>query len=207
MQDSKIDLTELDKMIEDLVANGFASSDQLWAPSFSQQLANSLDQCHAEEKFKPARTGPQNHLNLNSKIRSDEIYWLDEADSNTEIKSALSELEQIRLILNRELYLGLKKFEAHFARYEPNGGYQKHMDRQIGQTERAITFILYLNSNWNKSDQGELVVFDSENQNDIFKVVEPKMGRFVLFLSEKWPHQVRASNKVRKSLTGWFRTD
>jgi SM-20-related protein len=75
---------------------------------------------------------------------------------------------------------------------------------------------LYLNEDWQKADGGELSLFapksadaDSSEKSHDKKIhsIKPRLGNFLLFRSELFPHQVEESFKTRKSLTGWFRDD
>ena len=49
----------------------------------------------------------------------------------------------------------------------------------------------------------ELIIYD-DNDN-IIQEVEPKIGTMVIFLSEKFPHEVLKTNKNRYAIAGWFK--
>jgi SM-20-related protein len=63
-----------------------------------------------------------------------------------------------------------------------------------------------LNETWNaKSDGGALVMYD-DNNNFVQKVL-PEANTLVVFLSEKFPHEVLTAKRKRYSIAGWFRVD
>jgi len=68
-----------------------------------------------------------------------------------------------------------------------------------------VTTVYYLNDEWGDSDGGELIVYD-ENNKEIAKVI-PNANTLVVFMSEKFPHEVLSANKKRYSIAGWFRVD
>jgi SM-20-related protein len=95
--------------------------------------------------------------------------------------------------------LGLKDFECHFAIYPENTFYKKHIDRFQQNAHRVLSFVLYLNENWQKGDGGELGIYPDKEEH----IVEPVAGRLILFRSEIL-HEVLLSHKERISLTGWM---
>lgn len=179
-------------------------------------------------------------------IRNDSICWIAPLSEKeiavqreiasekwTALEKTLAQLEQLRLFLNREFFLGLKDFEAHFAIYPPGGKYEKHLDQFQKDGARKISFVLYLNQEWKDLWGGRLKIYpsttgvsgvpanfeqkpiyniginshaDTENQSQVISSVSPQPGRLVLFRSEKIPHEVEECRSERLSLTGWFRT-
>jgi SM-20-related protein len=136
----------------------------------------------------------------NSEIRSDSISWLGENETHPEVKSYQTMLDEIRINLNQELYLGLKEHEVHFAKYEKGSFYKKHKDNFKSSNKRVVTFITYLNNNWVESDGGQLRLYEDNKFTDI----TPIGGSIICFISEKVEHEVLMSNNDRYSLTGWF---
>ena len=115
----------------------------------------------------------------------------------------LERMERLRLALNRELFLGLFEFEAHYAHYPPGGLYKKHYDSFRGAANRLVSAVTYLTWNWQPGDGGELVIYDENDA--VLTTVAPRAGTFVLFLSEETPHEVLPSRTDRTSIAGWFR--
>jgi len=102
--------------------------------------------------------------------------------------------------------MGLFSFESHFACYDVGAYYKRHVDAFIGQSNRALSLVAYLNEQWQESDGGELVLYTSEDDATGF-TVRPEKGTFVIFLSEQFPHEVKTSNRQRHSVAGWFRVN
>lgn len=135
-------------------------------------------------------------------IRGDVIRWLDESHETDQ--AYLAWMENLRSKLNEALYLGLFDYECHYAIYGAGTGYAKHSDVLNGKKNRVLTTVLYLNENWQRSDGGELVLFEPEGI-DVLATVAPKFGTMIIFLSESFPHEVLISHSTRRSITGWFR--
>lgn len=119
----------------------------------------------------------------------------------------LAALTEIQQKLNRHFYLALKRYEAHFAFYPPGSGYEKHIDNHRGSGARKITFILYLNEQWQSDHGGELSIYQPNSPDHQIAKVQPQIGNFILFRSDLFPHQVEKSFQNRLSVTGWFRDD
>ena len=137
--------------------------------------------------------------------RRDCIQWIDGESPTRE--AFLTVMEALRVTLNRALLLGLFDYEAHFARYYENGFYEKHLDAFKGQSNRVLSTVLYLNDDWVDGNGGELVIFDEHNPQLELLRIAPKKGRFVVFLSEDFYHQVNVSKTTRHSIAGWFRVN
>ena len=114
----------------------------------------------------------------------------------------MSELQEQ---LNRELFLGIQFYESNFAHYEIGDFYETHFDAFMHSKNRVVTSVYYLNEAWDEQDGGELVIYDAQN-NFITKVL-PHANTLVVFLSEKFPHEVLTAKKDRFSIAGWFRID
>lgn len=152
-----------------------------------------------ETEFRPAKIG-QAHLEQRiPEIRSDMTYWLDkQRDQKLQVFFEL--IEELMEKLKRELFLSLQGYEFHFALYPPGGFYKPHLDQFDARSNRMISFIIYLNSNWQAGDGGELRIHKKERKIDI----EPIMNRAVLFRSDTVLHEVLSATKPRRSLTGWL---
>jgi len=167
-------------------------------------LVRSLfDMSKNEVAFKKAGISGAEDLHLDSSRRRDKISWLDEDDSV--MSEYLAFTNSLKERLNRELYLGLSYYEAHFALYEDGDFYEKHLDAFRGSKNRVVTTVLYLNQEWDETNGGELIIYNEENE----KVTEiiPNAGTLVVFLSDKFPHEVLPSKVKRHSIAGWFRID
>lgn len=141
---------------------------------------------------------------LSTQMRGDSIHWLDGKTAAQVQYLAL--LDGLRTELNRELFLGLFEFEAHFAHYPPGAFYGKHRDSFAGAASRVVSVVTYLNPDWPEGADGELLVY-AENGEDTLLRVRPESGTAIVFLSEKIPHEVLPATRDRYSIAGWFRVN
>ncbi len=187
--------------------NGWACTDQIFQPEYLKALAAECLKLHSEGLFTKAAIGHRGSKTINNNIRGDYTLWLEDAPTSPLIQTFLEFLDQFRLLLNQEFFIGLKRVESHFALYPPEANYNKHVDNHKGSGARKVTFVLYLNENWQTVHGGELSLFSPNDENQLIETIEPKLGRLVIFRSELFPHQVEKSHVPRLSLTGWFRDD
>ncbi|QZA81904.1 2OG-Fe(II) oxygenase [Deefgea piscis] len=167
--------------------------------------ANQLTQLNAlfasrEDDFVAAGVGREAALQVRQEIRGDAVLWV-ENDDPAMIK-ANQRMRDLQQTLNRELYLGLDELEWHFARYPAGSFYQRHLDQHRHQDSRVVTVVQYLNPNWHEDDGGQLRIYlDDEQTLD----VTPYGGTLVVFLSNRFEHEVLPARRERRSLTGWYR--
>ena len=117
----------------------------------------------------------------------------------------------MRLGINRRLFMGVCDYECHFAHYNIGAFYKKHVDafsanKKTGQSNRVISTVLYLNETWQQENGGELVIYGEDGEQVVEKIL-PEFGKFIIFLSEKFPHEVLPATRARKSIAGWFRVN
>jgi len=154
------------------------------------------------EAFQRAGIGRQEGLHLNDFVRTDEVRWLSR-QSDAEIRF-LDWMEALRLGINRRLFLGLFDYECHFAHYAPGAYYKRHLDAFRGSANRVVTTVFYLNPGWNTADGGELLMY-GEDEVEPFAKLLPRFGTLVVFLSDRFPHEVAVAHRDRYSIAGWFR--
>ncbi|WP_374030628.1 2OG-Fe(II) oxygenase [Bdellovibrio bacteriovorus] len=207
MEQNQINLTNLDRMFDDLADHHWAVATEVFSQDFCQALAHECQNLHAAGALNKASIGHSATKTVNAEIRGDFTLWLEQDTGSDLQKQFLAQLEVLRQKLNENFYLGLQRFESHFALYPPGAGYDKHIDNHRGSGARRITFILYLNAHWQKGDGGELSLYSPEDENLLLAQVQPRLGTLVLFRSDLFPHQVEKSHSPRLSLTGWFRND
>jgi SM-20-related protein len=156
------------------------------------------------EVFKPAGIGRQSDEMTNLFVRTDRIRWLDPAIPI--IAEYLDWTERLRLAVNRRLFLGLFDYECHFAHYPPGAYYKRHLDAFQGERNRVLTTVSYFNPNWQPDDGGQLLIYDLESA-DLLETVQPSYGQTVIFLSERFPHEVIPAQRDRYTITGWYRVN
>ena len=198
----------IENILSDIQSKGFSVQENLFSKSDILALKGDILSMYHNNSMKDAGIGRGAELQKN--IRGDQIFWLTKESLTSSQKVIWDFLETFKAHINQELYLGLKDFETHVTVYPENTFYKKHIDQfqknEITLTEktRKISFILYLNEDWNESDGGELKLFDPKEQDQVIKTILPKLGKAVFFLSEEFPHEVLETKKQRISMTGWF---
>lgn len=188
------------KIADDLVTLGYSVITQALPLEFSKRL---LGLCGNTTGFVQAAIIGSNDALVDRSRRSNAIRWLDE-DMFTQ-SEFLGFARELQLYLNRHLYLGLSYYESHFAIYKEGDFYEKHLDALKHSKNRVVTTVYYLDEAWSESDGGELIIYD-EAQN-ILQKVAPESGTLVVFLSERFPHEVLPTKRERHSIAGWFRID
>jgi len=156
-----------------------------------------------EKSYKEAGVSNSTNYHVDKKRRSDKTKWIDEDGASQ--SSYLDFNHGLQEYLNRSLFLGLNYYESHFALYDKGDFYEKHLDAFKNSKNRIVTTVYYLNDEWNEEDGGELILHDNL-KNKKLKVI-PNANTLVVFMSEKFPHEVLPAKKKRYSIAGWFRVD
>lgn len=151
--------------------------------------------------FAAARIGGRGAAQRLTAIRGDLICWLRHPLLPPE-QALEHRLEEMRLQLNSEAFLGLFELELHYAKYPPGAAYARHVDQPEGSAQRTLSMALYLNLDWRPGDGGVLRIFHAKNQ---ALDIEPLGGRLVCFLTSGREHEVLPARRERLSLSGWFR--
>ncbi|WP_020558642.1 2OG-Fe(II) oxygenase [Thiofilum flexile] len=195
--------TTIETVADALATQGYCILDHVLANTVNEALlghCKSLDQA----QFKPAGIGRATHHQHNQQIRTDQIVWQD--SDNPLLAAYFDWIEQLRLGLNRVLYLGLFDYECHYAYYPAGAFYRKHIDAFKAQRNRMVSTILYLNPAWSAEAGGKLILYHPDDSGVLTRI-EPLFGRMVIFLSEQFPHEVATTRQERYSLTGWYRVN
>ena len=190
---------DVDTIAAELRSSGFVALENLLSPSVRARLD---DGCRESAAFAPAAVGRGSQRTHDAGIRGDVIRWLD--DTSSADRSFLTMMEELRIGLNQQLFLGLLHYECHYAIYGVGAHYDRHLDTLSGQRNRLLSTVVYLHDEWAPADGGELLLYRADNPSPIATIL-PKPGLMVLFLSEEFPHEVLAANKPRRSIAGWFR--
>ncbi len=189
------------RIVDELAAHGYCLLDDAIPPSLSGALhARVTSLSHAE--FAAAGIGRAQDFGQNERIRSDEIHWLGLDDAAE--RAWLAWIEQLRVYVNRHLFLGLFSYEGHFAHYPPGAFYKRHVDAFSGESNRMLTVVLYLNPEWHADDGGEMLMYAPQGEEPFARLL-PRMGRIAVFLSEEFPHEVLPAKRDRYSIAGWYR--
>ena len=186
-------------LIHELIEKGWFHQENFMDDDFCFEL---LNQAQNLDWIK-ARVGTGAKRLENNQIRNDSIYWIEETSETPLQRKYLSQMKDLMDLINRELYLGLKEFECHFAHYTTGGFYKKHLDQHQGSIKRSLSTIFYLNG---PGSGGELIIYNKVDSEKIDVKIKPRAGSFVCFLSNQIYHEVLPTTGERYSLTGWFRT-
>ena len=152
----------------------------------------------------PAAIGRERRQQTNEHIRTDKTRWL---EGDTPIQRGYqAQMAELQRQLNRQLFMGLKDYECHYALYQIGDFYKKHLDAFRGRGNRRLTTVLYLNDDWQATDGGELLIYPAHGKESMHRVL-PQAGTLVCFLSEDFPHEVLPATRDRLSIAGWFRID
>ena len=169
-----------------------------------QRLRGEAEHLLATDAFSAARVGRgdgDGALQKNA-IRGGSVCWLDAGMPVGQ--TFMRWMDGLRRSLNRDLFLGLDSFEAHYAHYPVGASYGTHVDRHRRSSARVVSTVIYLNADWPADAGGELVIYDGDSLPRL--TVAPEGGTLVLFMSDETPHEAKKATRERWSIAGWFRT-
>jgi len=200
------------RIAEDIHTKGYSINPGALPLSLGDCLLQRINTM-GDDQFVHARVGREQLLMKNQFVRKNEICWITgESDAGRDWLQWTSELQ---LFLNRRLLLGLFSFESHFSHYAVGDFYKRHVDAlrstklkdsNISKTNRVLSVVVYLNPDWVPENEGELILYKDELDQEGIKVI-PGFGTVVVFLSEDFPHEVLVTNRDRYSIAGWFRVN
>jgi SM-20-related protein len=188
-----------------LADRGYFVETAFVAPAVAMALREHALARDRDGAFRPAAVGRGDARVERRDVRGDRNLWLDETAPADVERPLIEALESLRARINRELFLGLWDFEAHYAIYPPGACYAKHRDRFAGEDERApsrvVSFVVYLNERWRAGDGGALRLHVGDSHVDVL----PERGTLACFLAERIEHEVLPATRERLAVTGWFR--
>lgn len=186
---------------DDLTDHGWSQQNFFLTEELTIALAAECHLLNDSGDMKLAGVGRGIDLTVRPTMRSDQIAWL-KAGQSTACDRYLQIMENLRVALNRTLFLGLDEYESHFAFYVPGASYVKHLDRFRDDDSRTVSVVIYLNPDWLPAQGGALRLHpDGKCSEDI----TPTGSRLVLFMSADMLHEVLPATRDRMSLAGWFR--
>ena len=165
-----------------------------------QAICEEIDRLQRSDAFRKAGIGKEHEFQINSSERGDFIHWITPQQAASSTQVALDRLDSITQYLNRQLYLGIRDMECHYAFYPKGAGYKRHVDRHRHQSHRIISVVFYLNNSWKQGDGGELRLYIADGNT---YTIEPKAGTLAIFLSDI-EHEVLPTSQSRYSITGWL---
>ena len=157
-----------------------------------QGLRGEAEHLLAAEAFSAARVGRGDGDGAlrESAVRGGSVCWL---DASMPIgQTFVRWMDGLRVSLNRDLFLGLDSFEAHYAHYPVGASYGTHVDRHRHSNARVVSAVIYLNADWPADAGGELVIYDEHNSPRL--TLAPEGGTLVLFMSDETPHEAKTGH-------------
>ena len=197
----------LEKIADEIYTKSYVVIDNFVDEIFRKALFDEQTDLLEKGKFRKAAVGSGDKKQVIPEIRSDEVLWMDEENLSLLQREYWNRVEEIKTILNRRCFLGLKSFEGHFARYPIGSFYKRHLDQFQQVPYREVTVILYVNDQWTEADEGALRMYlPNPDGTERIEDYLPMPGRLVVFLSAEIPHEVLPTKKERNSITGWLKT-
>ncbi len=182
-----------DREIEQLGSDGWFSR-EAWSGAAQAMVAAQLRVDTA--RLSPARISRAHAADAS--VRGDSSLWLTAAD--VDFSDLMIMFETLRCELNRDVWLGLTRFDLQLGYYAGDGAcYVRHRDALAGAVGRRLTAIAYLNPGWKPADGGQLRLH-AEPAVDL----APLFGRLVVFLSAKVEHEVLPTWAPRLAVTAWY---
>lgn len=194
-------MNDLTTIADQLYDRGYFLIENFLSQTHFERLRAYLFSMQAQNQFTTAKIGRHVQHQQNETIRNDQIAWLDEFSTDTNIQAYFSAMHVVRQTLNQSLLLGLHDLEAHFANYSPGHFYKKHVDQFAHNKSRRVSCVYYLNEAWRPDFGGELKLYNAADE--WLTTVQPQGNRLVGFRSEL-PHEVCTTFQNRYSVAAWF---
>ena len=195
-------MSSAERLAASVEADGYAIAPAFVPSGDLRALRAHALQLDADARLHAAAVGRGGRRAVDATLRGDRIVWLEHGAASAAEQRVRLALEELRLVMNRRLALGLFEFEAHYALYPPGARYARHRDRFRDDDARVLSCVLYLNHAWSAADGGALRLHVAENA---VRDIVPHGGTLVVFLSERFEHEVLPTARARVSLAGWFR--
>jgi SM-20-related protein len=201
-----VDASTIDAIADEVARRGWVRAPGFLEPREWRALGDQGRARWEEGDFRHAGVGRGADFRVRPEIRNDRVLWLDPAEGLGPERRYFERIEALRRALNERLYLGLFRFEAHYAAFPAGARYHRHLDRFRGAGHRIVTCLLYLNEAWRDTDSGALRLYTAaaDEVAERFEDVLPIGGTLVVFLADRFEHEVLPARRLRMSLTGWL---
>lgn len=194
---ARVQLTDTE--IQRLGETGWFFRDGWLGADAAHAAAAVAKQARTSGRLKHAGVGRGGEHRLDGGIRGDLISWISSADDPA-FAAAHEAFEALRAELNEKAYVGLRRFDMQLALYPGHGErYQRHKDAFVGDDNRRMTAILYLNPDWRPEHGGQLRIH-GHGQVDLW----PLLDRLVVFTSARVEHEVLPAHAERWAMTAWY---
>jgi len=192
-------------LLQGLRDQGWFASPELVPRTIAAQLREQLLLHKQAERLKPAQIGQGQQKRARPDVRGDSILWLDPENPTELERDFWIWLGNLKNLMNQHLQLGLRSEEIHYAVYPPHTRYQKHKDSFEKDDDRTLSFVLYLNEDWQPDFGGQIALYNEQNPDQKDAEIHPDFAQCVLFLSANIFHEVIFTNRERFSVTGWLK--
>lgn len=191
-------------LIQGLIDRGYGNLDGFLDHLTVAGLRRNLLTCKRQGKMHPAGIGRNFDYQKNTAIRGDVIRWIDNDSTNRHERTLMQKIGDFAHYLNSTCYAGINDFEFHYAYYEENTFYKRHLDQFKSNSGRKYSLVIYLNRDWKPTHGGKLTLFLSDGTTE---ELLPLAGRAVFFQSDKTEHEVSPSiGRYRISIAGWLKS-
>ena len=192
-----------DGLIDSFIADKVGLANHFLSIPLAAHLKENLIALYTDQQLLAAGIGNNALLSHDKLIRSDKIYWLDREHNDLHENSFFDLMDRFVSYLNSTCFTGITGYEFHYALYEKGSFYKKHFDQFRNNKSRAYSMIMYLNTNWQDADGGELCIYHSGH----LQTITPLNGKCVFFKSSELEHEVLLTHQPRLSITGWLKCD
>jgi SM-20-related protein len=189
-------------LIDSFVEDRVGISENFLNTTLAAQLKENLLALYANDAMHLAGIGNDAVQAHDQLIRSDKIYWLDRAHNNAQENNFFDLMDRFVAFLNSTCYTGITGYEFHYALYEKGSFYKRHLDQFKQDRSRAYSMIIYLNTDWQESDGGQLCIYHADH----IQTIAPLNGKCAFFKSSELEHEVLVTHQPRLSITGWLKT-
>ena len=194
---------QFEVLIDGLLNNQYGFVESFMDVSTISGLRNNLFKYRENGEMHPAGIGKKFDYQKNTLVRGDLIKWIDEHSTNVFERLLTDKINRFIAYLNRTCYTSINASEFHYATYEVNSFYKRHLDQFKSEKGRKFSLVIYLNEDWTPEDGGRLSLYISENKIDDLYPLE---NRVVFFKSDELEHEVHPSlTRNRISIAGWLK--
>jgi SM-20-related protein len=190
-----------DCLIDSYINNKVGIADHFLSDTLAADLKQNLITLFQQNQLLSAGIGNDRIVVNNQLVRGDSIYWLDRKHDTPCENVFFDLMDNFVGYLNQTCYTGITGYEFHYTLYQKGSFYKKHLDQFQNNDSRKYSMIMYLNTDWQAADGGELCI----HQNDSHQNISPENGRTVFFKSNELLHEVLCTQKSRMSITGWLK--
>jgi len=194
-------VNNFDVLIEGYLENEIGIAQAFLGIDLARHLKDNLIGLHHQQQLFNAGTGWGDLTDTKEKHRTDTIHWLDRVHNNVFENHFFDVMDAFVLHLNTTCYTGIKSYEFHYTRYGVGSYYKAHRDQFRDKDARQFSVIIYLNTDWEQADGGELCVYGEKGK----QLIAPLNDQCVFFKSNELLHEVLVTHSPRLSITGWLK--